>query len=122
MQGTFVGRDRFWRSLDTLVATHRMVIDRPRDSPHPCHPVSSYPLDYGYLDGTRSPDGDGIDVWIGSLPGREVMGVVITVDLVKHDSEIKLLLACTVEEMDRILPLHNVGAQSAVLITRHERV
>ena len=57
----------FWPVLDRLVATSKIVIDRPKGSPHPRHPSFRYPLDYGYLQGTLAPDGDGIDVWVGSL-------------------------------------------------------
>jgi inorganic pyrophosphatase len=52
----------FWLRLDELVAGCGLVIDRPKGSPHPRYPDFFYPLDYGYLDGTRSADGDGIDV------------------------------------------------------------
>ena len=52
----------FWRALDALVAGSEIVIDRPRGSAHPRYPDVIYPLDYGYLAGTRAADGDGIDV------------------------------------------------------------
>lgn len=62
--------DDFWTALDALVAQSRVVIDRPRGSAHPRYPHVVYPLDYGYLDGTSSMDGAGIDVWRGSDASR----------------------------------------------------
>ncbi len=62
--------DHFWQTLDTLVTESNLIIDRPRGSAHPRYPEYSYPLDYGYLRGTRSGDGDGIDMWVGSLPEK----------------------------------------------------
>jgi hypothetical protein len=56
----------FWRALDALVAASAVVVDRPRGSRHPRYPERTYPLDYGFLDGTRSGDGAGVDVWLGS--------------------------------------------------------
>lgn len=108
----------FWRTLDALVATSVIKIDRPQGSAHPRYPERSYPLDYGYLDGTRSGDGDGIDVWLGNLPEKHATAVIFAVDLEKRDGEIKILLGCTHEEMQRILAYHQVGAQSAVLLQR----
>ncbi len=56
----------FWTDADELVRTHRVVVDRPRNTPHPKATQHIYPLDYGYLEGTSSGDGAGIDVWIGT--------------------------------------------------------
>lgn len=102
----------FWRILDDLAHGHEIVVDRPRGSAHPRQPDMIYPLDYGYLAGTTAGDGDGIDVWVGSLAGRVVTGIACTADAHKRDVEIKLLLGCTVEEMDvvqRFLNSHGLG-------------
>ena len=74
----------FWLNLDQLAATCAWRIDRPRGTPHPRYPSFVYPLDYGYLENTRSPDGNGIDLWVGSLPDKRVNAIVCTVDLVKQ--------------------------------------
>lgn len=109
---------QFWLALDTLVANHAVVIDRPRGSVHPRYPDTLYPLDYGYLEGTISGDGSGIDIWRGSLPEQVATGLILTIDLKKKDSEMKLLLACTQEEQQIALKLHQIGFQSALLIER----
>jgi inorganic pyrophosphatase len=101
----------FWNTLDQLAAGE-IVVDRPRGSGHPRMADMVYPLDYGYLAGTIAGDGDGIDVWIGSLPGRSVTGIACTTDAYKRDVEIKLLLGCTDEEMaavQRFLNSHGLG-------------
>lgn len=108
----------FWQALDALVAGSTVVLDRPRGTAHPRYPDDVYPYDYGYLDGTRSGDGYGIDVWIGSLPERTVTAVVYTVDLLKRDAEIKLLVGCTLEEMEAIATRHRRGSQKALLVRR----
>jgi inorganic pyrophosphatase len=96
----------FWSAIDTLVAQSEIVIDRPRGTKHPLHGFT-YPLDYGYLKGTASPDGGGIDVWRGSLADAKCDAVICTVDLLKKDSEIKLLIGCTEDEKAIILRMHN---------------
>ncbi len=110
--------EAFWAGLDALVAASELVLDRPRGAAHPRYPDFVYPLDYGYLAGTGAADGDGIDVWVGSLPGRAVVGMVCTVDGLQRDAEIKILLGCTPEEGTLIAGLHNQGAQAGLLIWR----
>jgi inorganic pyrophosphatase len=108
----------FWEKLDRLMGSSEIIIDRPKGTAHPRYPDDIYPLDYGYLAGTTSGDGDGIDVWLGSLPNRHLTGVICIIDTLKRDSEIKLLLGCTTDEMDRILARHNVSDQGGLLIRR----
>ena len=109
---------RFWSKLASLVSGAAVVVDRPKGSTHPRLPTLIYPLDYGYLSGTSSGDGQGIDVWIGSLKRRSITGVVCTVDLGKRDTEVKILLGCTRAEQERVLSIHNHhgGPQAAILI------
>ena len=116
---------QFWLALDQLVATSNLIVDRPKGSPHPRYPSFRYPMDYGYLQGTRSPDRDGIDVWIGSLTrlslaAHTVTGIITTVDLDKRDAEFKLLLGCTAEEAQIALAIHNRGSQAGILVERRD--
>jgi inorganic pyrophosphatase len=95
--------NRFWQAMDRLAAEGQIVIDRPRGTTHPRWADLVYPLDYGYFDGTTAGDGDGIDVWVGSLGGRGLTGILCTYDTNKRDAEIKLLLGCTDEDVETIL-------------------
>ena len=110
----------FWKRLDELVAMSEVVLDRPKGTAHPRYGAFVYPHDYGYLRGTASMDGDGIDVWVGSLDGEWVTAVICTIDLSKRDSEMKILLGCTPQEAEAILAVHNHGSQAAILLTRTE--
>ncbi len=112
---------QFWQQLDQLVASGALVIDRPKGTAHPRYPGFVYPYDYGYLGGTHSMDGGGIDVWVGSLPERRLTAIAVTLDLEKRDSEIKLLIGCAEAEIQAILAVHNNGPQSAILVRRPER-
>ena len=99
--------DQFWQAIDKLIASGNIVIDRPNGSPHPRYPEIIYELDYGYIEGTSSMDGDGIDVWRGSLKAPVCDAIICTVDLWKRDSEIKLLIGCTEEEKQIAYAFHN---------------
>jgi inorganic pyrophosphatase len=109
----------FWTALDTLVATSRIVVDRPQGSAHPRYPDLIYPRPYGYLDGTRAADGDGIDVWLGSAASTAVDAIVCTIDLVKRDAEIKVLIGCSTDDRRCILEFMNQSALAALLVERN---
>jgi inorganic pyrophosphatase len=92
----------FWKAMQELAKTGSVVLDRPRGSAHPCHPDMIYPLDYGYLENTSAGDGSGIDAWIGSAGGKKLTGILCTFDRLKRDAEIKLLIGCTLEDVEII--------------------
>jgi inorganic pyrophosphatase len=94
--------ETFWEEMVRLAASSQIVIDRPQGIAHPRHPDMIYPFDYGYLAGTFSSDGGGIDVFIGSQSNRTLTGILCTFDTIKRDAEIKLLLGCTGSEVQRI--------------------
>jgi len=107
-------RTDFWQALDALLqAPSTLVIDRPRGFRHPRFTDFVYPFDYGYLEGTTSADGEGLDVWLGAaasgkaLAACRVCGVIASIDLDKRDAELKLLLDCTADEMALIEKIYN---------------
>lgn len=109
----------FWAAVDALADGAEIVIDRPRGTAHPRFPDLVYEVDYGYLKNTASMDGEGIDVWVGSEERKRVCAVMCVVDLVKRDSEIKLLLGCTQEEQETVRRTHNASAfMKGILIPR----
>ncbi len=119
----------FWQMFDDLVATSEIVIDRPKGSAHPRMAVLIYPLDYGYLAGTTAGDGDGIDVWLGaeavssdavsSHGASQVTAVACTVDRYKRDAELKVLVGCTVSDMQLIWHfLNEVATLPCIIIQR----
>jgi len=108
----------FWDYLEELVSLSPLKIDRPSGTRHPRYPELEYPLDYGYLEGTLAADGGGIDVWLGVSGNRDLSGLILTVDLHKRDTEIKILLGCTEEEIQTILDFHNAKSMRAFLVCR----
>ena len=108
----------FWNAIDELVNTSEIVIDRPKGSAHPRFPDFICRVDYGYLKNTASMDGSGIDIWVGS--GRKTADAIMCiVDLMKRDSEIKILIGCTEEEKMEVYQTHNeTQHMKGVLIRR----
>ena len=103
----------FWRSMQQLLFTNPIILDRPKGSSHPRYPDMIYPLDYGYLENTTSSDGGGIDVWLGSLNTvrsdnnlKTLTGILCTFDTLKRDAEIKLLIDCSATDIQVIRDFH----------------
>lgn len=94
--------EKFWKYMQRLVDESEIVIDRPKGSCHPKFPETIYITDYGYLKNTGSSDRMDIAVYIGSRKNREICAAAITVNFVKRDSEIKILIGCTDEEIEKI--------------------
>lgn len=102
----FMDNKDFWITLDKLIEESEIVIDRPVGTKHPQYDFI-YDMDYGYLENTTSIDGGGIDIWRGCKHEKKCDAVICTIDLVKRDSEIKLLLGCTEEEKEKIMRFYN---------------
>ncbi len=99
--------NNFWMALDELVYSSEIIIDRPKGTAHPRYPNFVYKVDYGYLKNSSSMDGAGIDVWVGTANKKSIDAIMIIIDLIKRDSEIKILISCTEEEKDIIYQTHN---------------
>ncbi len=113
-------KNLFWQRLDKLINESEIVIDRPKGTAHPKYPKLIFPLDYGYLKGTTAIDGSGIDLWIGTAPHRKLTAIACTIDDVKKDAEIKLLIGCTEKDIKTIHKVHNSGPMSGIIIRREE--
>lgn len=98
----------FWQTLSELTQTNSIILDRPKGTAHPRYPDLIYPLDYGYLENTSAGDGDGIDVWMGSMDTKILTGILCTFDRLKRDAEIKLLIGCTHEDVETIQGFNDV--------------
>lgn len=108
----------FWKAMDALIAKSEVVIDRPAGTHHPRYEPLVYEVDYGYLADTHSMDGGGIDLWRGTNAGDGLTAVVVTVDLLKRDSEIKLLIDMTADEIVWVEKFHNHSDKMKGLLIR----
>jgi inorganic pyrophosphatase len=96
-----------------------MTIDRPKGSKHPKYTDMIYEFDYGYLKNTKTTDGSGIDVFKGTLHNKNVNTIICTIDLLKKDIEIKLLIGCTIPQKRKIYEFLNASENmKAILIEK----
>jgi inorganic pyrophosphatase len=110
--------EKFWEDFDFLISTSEIVIDRPKGSKHPRYPDLIYPIDYGYIKNTKSQDNSEIDIYVGNEQERKVTGIMCIIDILKRDSEIKVLFACNESEMDVIYSINNEKMMKGILIKR----
>lgn len=93
-----------WDAWEALVRERGVELDRPRGTAHPRFPSVIYPLDYGFVPGTLSTDGEGIDAFVGTAreeAGANLVGAILTQDHRQGKREAKLLWRCTPEEIYR---------------------
>jgi inorganic pyrophosphatase len=108
----------FWAYLQRLVDTSEIEIDRPKGSTHPRYLKGTHPVSYGFLKDTTAMDKGGVDIWVGTLGEMKVVGALCTVDLYKRDTELKILLDCTEEEIQSIIEYINVDQMRGMYIKR----
>ena len=96
--GDLVAEHFDWAGWEALILKNGITLDRPYRSPHPKHPEIIYPINYGYVNGTTSSDGDEVDVFVGHA-SNGLVGLLMTTDYRRGDREIKLLYHCTPEEI-----------------------
>ncbi len=118
MKETYKNNSRFWDSLDRLIEEKGITVDRPKGSRHDRFPAFVYPFDYGYVNNTVSTDGVELDVWIGNLTVKKVSGILNIIDMDKKDTEMKILYACSPEEMNEIYRINNQMMMHAVMLIR----
>ena len=109
----------FWDILEKLVRENEIIIDRPKGTRHPKYHDMIYIADYGYVKGTQSMDKGGIDIFMGSDPNKTIDSIICTVDVVKKDSEIKILMGCTRDEKTEIYKfLNDSEFMKAIIVQR----
>ncbi|MDR0693539.1 MAG: hypothetical protein LBF49_03155 [Puniceicoccales bacterium] len=111
-------RGVFFETFERLIREHGITIDRPRGTSHPRFPSLIYPIDYGFINGTQSQDGEGIDVFEGDGKGVGVVGIICSIDTVNGDSEVKVLYNCTEENIQTALKMMNNGPMRGILVRR----
>ena len=75
--------------------TVKGIIDRPLGSRHPKYPDLIYPINYGYVEGVFSGDGQEQDVYVfgSDKPIKTFKGKVIAIYHRFHDSEDKWIVS-----------------------------
>jgi len=109
----------FWEYLNKLVIENEIIIDRPKGTKHPKYSDMVYEMDYGYIKNTKAIDGDEIDIFKGSLHNKNVNTIICTIDLLKKDIEIKILIGCTTLEKEKVYNfLNNSEYMRAIIIEK----
>ena len=82
-------------SLIKIGSIVTVTVDRPLGSYHPTHKDLFYPINYGYISGTVSGDGEEIDAYILGVdkPISEFTGKIIAVIHRLNDVEDKYVVA-----------------------------
>ncbi len=107
-----------WQHGDLLVQRGELVVDRPRGTSHPAFADFVYPLDYGFIAGTRGGDGEGVDVWLGTGPAEQITAIACTVDPFRRNAELKLLWRCTPTQIHLVEDFYAPQPQACLMVRR----
>lgn len=108
----------FWQKLDSIYFASSIVITQAQGSTHPTFKNLVYPVDYGYLNETLSQDELGIAIYKGKGSAYLVEAILVAADILKKDIEVKLLVGCSQEEVERILRFVNQTEYQKTIIVR----
>lgn len=113
----------FWQKIDTLYLSSKLEKIREKGEKHPEYGNLVYPVEYGRLKDTHTPDNEGIMVFKGSEKSNSVVAIIIAADILKKDLEAKLLVGCSQEEEDHILRfLNQTDYQKTILVRRGQEI
>jgi inorganic pyrophosphatase len=102
-----------------MVQENEIIIDRPKGSKHPKYENMVYVVDYGFIKDTKSMDNGGIDIFVGSDKNKTIDSIMCVIDLLKKDSEIKIIMGCTEKEKTEIYNfLNNSEYMKAILVRK----
>ena len=109
----------FWQKLDTLVLSSSIEIKQPKGSTHQKYPSLVYPCDYGYLSDNHSSEMGVVDIFVGNPNVTQVDTIIVSVDVLKKDLVVKVLLGCDEKDEQAILDfLNQTDFQKTILIRR----
>jgi inorganic pyrophosphatase len=106
-----------WDERDRAIDAFGIVIARPAGSAHPRFSDWIYPVDYGHVPNTVGADGAEIDIFAGSNDCG-LVGAIVTIDRVKRDRELKLLINVSDAEIESILTFLRAGELEPRLVRR----
>jgi inorganic pyrophosphatase len=109
----------YWEKLDKIVAENEIIIDRKKNTTHPKYINMIYPVDYGYIKNTKSMDNNEIDIFCGTDSIKKINGILCTIDIMKNDSEIKVLYGCSDNEIELICGFLESKYMSCILVKKN---
>lgn len=117
----FVNNAFFWQKVDTLIYSSKIMITKEKNDLHNEYPNLAYPVAYGYLEVGANQE-KAVNIYQGTH-GNLVTGLIVSVDILKKDMSIKLLVGCDESEEQLILYfLNQTDFQKTVLIKRGSEV
>jgi len=109
----------YWDSIEDLIKRNGITIDRKKGTRHPKYNDLIYVVDYGYINNSSAMDNNEIDIFVGTNAHPKVIGIFCTIDILKNDSEIKVVFGCSLLEINQINDfLNNSKYMKAIYVGR----
>lgn len=109
----------FWQKLDTLLASSLYKKVRDIHESHPKYPLLVYPVEYGHLYDTDVDQLVVAKIFKGSLTSSQCDAVIVAIDILQKELDIKLLVGCDEREKEKCLEFSNqTHFQKTILVSR----
>lgn len=113
----------FWQKVNTLYLSCGFTIVRKKGDHHPQFANLIYPVDYGYINETKSTNGEGLSLYAGTGDRNKISALVIAVDILSREMDVKVLVGCNSEEEESILRyLNQTDYQKTILVHKGEEL
>ena len=113
----------FWQKVNTLFLSSGLTIIRKKGEHHPQFANLIYPVDYGYINETKSTNGHGISLYAGSENRNKITSLVMAVDILGREMDVKVLVGCSLEEEEAVLRyLNQTDYQKTILVRKGEEL
>ena len=109
----------FWQKIESLFFSSEIVIDRPKNSTEPKFSDLLYPVDCGYIKEGTGESKNRLEVFVGSKKSKSIEYIIVAVDILKKEIDIKLIWGCSEEEIKEILFfLNSSDFQKTILVKK----
>ncbi len=113
----------FWQKVESLFLSSGYKQTRKKGDVHPVFKNLIYPTDYGYLKDTKCTSGSGVSVYAGSGNRSRISALVVAVDILERELDVKVLIGCSEEEVSEVLHfLNQTNYQKTVLIRKGQEI
>lgn len=112
----------FWQKVDTLLLSSSIQVKCKKGTNHMKYPTMVYPLDFGFIMESEHKDVGAISFYKGEH-GEACDVLIVAVDILSKEIDVKLLLGCDeTEEEDVLRFLNHTDFQKTIIVRRGEEI
>ncbi len=113
----------FWQKVETLLLSGNLKMEKKKGDVHSTFGNLIYPTDYGHLVDAKGAGEYGVSVYVGTGNHMEISALVVAVDILTKELDVKMLVGCNDDEIEDVLRfLNQTDYQKTVLIRKGNHI